>query len=254
LSGLRLRGDASFKDTDRADYQALGFPAETSDVNLRLAAELKPVRELTLEARYGDRKTSHQAYAALPTHSEEVYAGLTWQPLAPLLIQTNYLNVHGVSDNATGRDEQRQLFQAGGSLNVATTLSLSAWYVMFDGDIVDNLLIGEVHIPDTPYETTGDQVLLQAFWQPTPVLKLTGEASWMRSTGKMTIRTAPYTDVGEYSRMEAVQRALMLGCEYEVGAGWGLSVQGGLLDYDDRVDEAGDETITQVTLSASKRW
>jgi len=258
VNGVKLLGEYNYEDIERTDEESWGLPADSTTDGWNLLAQVKRWRKLNLKVSYGQKDTTNPSYDITPTNASEAVFSALWMVKPNLSLIADLKNIDEKNDE-NGRDSERQFLSGGITYVPVTPLSLGFYYFRFNDDVKQDLSfdgpgLGPIIDPDVPYKANSDQYLLLITWIATDRLELRGEYSYLTSDGSYQVNEPAFQDVGDYSRLDAVQQESSLDVLYTMGRGWDLSARIARLEYDDKISSSGNEEVNEIGAVVSRRW
>lgn len=258
LDVVDLKGEYTLTDREREDNALWGLPGDTSSSEWGLTARIKPVSKLKIKAAYADKTTDNPAYQSSPTDSRKVHLSGQWVPAAGLCIEAD---VRDFADENTdsGQINDRRIIGAAITYTPPTPLSLAFRVYQFTNDISANLTFADIAPTpviddDVPYLAEGTQYMLQAVWNASKKVRVTGHYSYLQAEGSYDADTTGFADVETFSGLDTVQQESSLDLRYTMGGGWGVSARLAQLSYEDRESSLEDEDISEVSASVTRTW
>ncbi len=258
VNGVKFQGEYNYEDIERKDEEAWGLPQDSTTDGWNLLAQVNRWRKLNLKASYGQKNTANPSYDITSTNSSEAVISALWMVRTNLSLIADLKNIDEKNDES-GRDSERQFISGGIAYVPVSPLSLGFYYFRFNDDVKQDLSfngpgLGPITDPDVPYEANSDQYLVQVTWTASKKVELKGEYSYLSSDGSYQVNEPAFQDVGDYSRLEAVQQESSLDLLYSMGKGWDLAARIARLEYDDKISSTGDEQVNKVGAVVSRRW
>jgi hypothetical protein len=181
-----------------------------------------------------------------------------WVPSTRLCLDAD-LKDFSDENTESGQVNDRQIISAGVTYTPPRPLSLAFRIFRFVNDIKADLTFADIApVPvtdeDVPYSADGTQYMVQAAWNASRSLLVTGRYSYLQAEGSYKTDATGFEDVGAYSGLDAVQQESSLDLDYTLGGGWGLAARLAKLTYKDKASDLDDEDISQLSASVTRRW
>ena len=258
VNGVKFKGEYNYEDIERKDEEAWGLPPDSTTDGWNLLAQVNRWKKLNLKASFGQKDTSNPSYDITPTSTSEAAFSALWMVRANLSLIADLKDIDEKNEE-NGRDSERQFISGGIAYVPVSPLSLGLYYFRFNDDVKQDLSFGGPGLglivdSDVPYKANSDQILLQVTWTASKKVELKGEYSYLASDGSYQVSEPAFQDVGDYSRLDAVQQESSLDLLYSMGRGWDLTARVARLEYDDKISAAGDEEVNKVGAVVSRRW
>lgn len=255
---LDLKGEYALTDTEREDNELWGLPEDTSSSEWRLTARIRPGPKLKFKADYTDRSTDNPAYRSSPTESRKLHLSGQWVPAGGLCIDAD-LRDFDDENSDSGQVSDRQILGAAVTYTPPSPVSLAVRVYRFTNDISADLTFADtaptpITDEDVPYKAEGTQYLLQAVWNASKKLQLTGQYSYLQAEGAYDADIAGFADVESYSGLDAVQKESSLDLQYTLKEGLWLSGRLAQLSYEDSKGGFPDEDVSEVSASVTRKW
>ncbi|MDF1536487.1 MAG: hypothetical protein P1S46_08315 [bacterium] len=255
--GVDLQGVLTMTAIEREDNELWGLPDETTSSEVRMTARLKPSSAVKVRATWSGITTEDPSYRTTPTDSQKLMVSGQWIPAAGVCLTAD---VKGFSDenSDSGLVNERQILGAGVSYTSELPVSLVFRVYQFTNDITTDVTLADsvpaISDDDVPYTAEGTQYMLQAVWRAGKKLQVAGQYTYLMAEGDYDVSTAGFTDVSDYSGLDAVQQESAVDLLYTMDGGWGISARLANLSYEDKESGLEDEKVNQVSASVTKRW
>jgi hypothetical protein len=255
--GVDLQGMVMITATEREDNELWGLPDETTSSEVRMTARLKPSSAVKVKATWSDTTTDDPSYRTAPTDSQKIMVSGQWIPATGICLTADVKDFADENSDS-GLVNERQILGAGVTYTPQFPVSLVFRVYQFTNDITTDLTFADsapaISEDDVPYTAEGTQYMLQAVWRASKKLQLTGHYSYLLATGNYEVATAGFTDVNDYSGMDAIQQESAVDLIYTMDGGWGVTARLASLSYEDKESDLEDEKVNQVSASVTKRW
>ncbi len=255
---LDMKGEISLTGTKREDNELWGLPNETTSNGFSLTARLKPAAKVKVKAEYTGRTTDNPAYRSAPTDSRKIAFSGRWVPSARLCLDADLKDFSDENTDSNQKND-RQILAAGVTYTPERPFALALRVYQFTNDISADLTFADIApIPVTdenvPYSAEGTQFMLHVLWSVSKKLQIAGQYSYLQAEGSFDADTTAFSDVEDYSGLDAVQQESSLDLQYTMKDGWGLSARFAQLSYEDKEGRQEDEDVSQVSASVTRRW
>lgn len=258
MDNLDLKGQFSLTDTQREDNELWGLPDDTSSSEWRLTARIKPAPKVKIKVSYADKATDNPAYQSSPTDSRKILLSGQWIPSPGLCLEADFKDFADENTDS-GQVNDRQIVSAAVTYTPPRPFSLAFRVYQFTNDISADLTFADtapspITDEDVPYTAEGTQYMLQAVWNASRKLQITGQFSYLQAEGSFDVDTTGFTDVGDFSGLDAVQQESFVDLRYTMNDGWGVSARFAQLSYEDKESNLEDEDVREVSASVTRRW
>jgi len=255
---LDLKGEFLLTDTQREDNELWGLPDDTSSNEWRLTARIKPAPKVKIKASYADKVTDNPAYQSSPTDSRKILLSGQWIPVSGLCLEAD-LKDFADENTDNGQVNDRQILGAAVTYAPPRPFFLAFRVYQFTNDISADLTFADtaplpITDEDVPYTAEGTQYMFQAVWNASKKLQITGQYSYLQAEGSFDVDTTGFTDVEDYSGLDAIQQELFLDLRYTMNDGWGVSTRFARLSYEDKESSLEDEDASEISASVTRRW
>lgn len=258
LKKLDFKGEFSLTDTQREDNELWGLPGDTSSSEWRFTVRARPISKVKLKAAYADKATDNPVYQSSPTDSRKVMLSGQWVPAAGLCLEAD-LKDFADENTDSGQVNDRQILSAAVTYTPPKPFSLAFRVYQFSNDISADITFADitptpVTDENVPYSADGTQYMLQAVWNASKKLQVTGQYSYLQAEGSYDTDAPGFSDVESFSGLDAVQKESFLDLKYTRNDGWGVAARLAQLSYKDRESSLEDEDISEISASVSRRW
>ena len=256
-NGVDLQGVVMMTTTEREDNELWGLPDETTSSEVRMTARLKPASGVKVKATWSDTSTEDPSYRTSPTDSQKLMVSGQWIPSTGICLTADLKDFNDENSDS-GLVNERQILGAGVTYTPQFPVSVMFRVYQFTNEITTDITFADsvpaISEDDVPYTAEGTQYMLQAVWRANKKLQVTGQYSYLVAEGDYDVSTAGFTDVSDYSGLDAVQQESAVDIHYTMDGGWGVTARLANLTYEDKDSGLEDEKINQISASVSKRW
>jgi len=258
MDNLDLKGEFSLTDTQREDNELWGLPDDTSSSEWRFTARIRPASKVKIKASFADKVTDNPAYQSSPTDSRKIFLSGQWIPLSGLYLEAD-LKDFADKNTDSGQVNDRRIVGAAVTYTPPKPFSVAFRVYQFSNDISADLTFADtapspIIDENVPYTAEGIQYMLQAVWNASKKLQVTGQYSYLQADGSFDVDTPDFTDVGDFSGIDAVQKESFLDLRYTLSDGWGMSARLAQLSYEDKDSSLEDEDVSEISASVTRRW
>jgi hypothetical protein len=256
LARLGLSGAYRVSETEREDNDLWSLPGRTTSDRWQVGARWRPMNSVKVKASYREESTEDQAYALSATESRRLQLGGSWTPAPEFCLTADMKDMQDDNDD-TGRSSERTLLNAGAIYLPIPDLSLSLTIFSFDDDISADLTFdgpAPVVDEDVPYRASGDQLVLGVTWNASDKMVITGGLSRLDTEGVFTAGAPDFSEVGDYSKLDAMMQESSLQLDYAFSGAWDLSTSIARSSWEDRTNTMDDEKVSEITAIVTRRW
>lgn len=277
FGGLSLKGEYTYEDVKRDDYEEWHLPRETERNTASLSADARIAKNVKLSAKYTHRNAHNPATNHEPEKADEGKVSLSWMPLLALNASIGYDIVKGRSDDlhipdstgsrvpaAEDRDIKRQRLIAHLNYLLMKDLSLTLSYAFIDNRVEQDLVYHDTTgVPRTdrkiPYKELANSYSVDIAYMPKSKFMLNGGISHTDSRGNFyPSALLGQSGINTFSKTEIRETAFSVAGQYSVRKTLDIGVRYRYAKFDDVLDRPDDDVSDgkahAVLLTLRKAW